>query len=69
MTEPKEDTSTWLCSVNSINNLITEEQQQNKNVTLKEFDVTEIQDADKDIKRVKEILRQQTVLRIDQKQQ
>ena len=58
-----------LCSVNSINNLITEEQQQNKNVTLKEFDVTEIQDADKDIKRVKEILRQQTVLSIDQKQQ
>ena len=67
--EPKEDMSTWLCSVNSINNLITEEQQQNKNVALKEFDVTEIQDADKDIERVKEILRQQTVISIDQKQQ
>ena len=58
VTEPKEDTSTWLCSVNSINNLITEEQQQNKNVTLKEVDITEIQDEDKDIKRVKEILKQ-----------
>ena len=69
LTASNENTSTWLCSVNSINNLITEEQQQNKNVTLKEFDVTEIQDADKDIKRVKEILRQQTVLSIDQKQQ
>ena len=59
--------TTWLCSVNSINNLITEEQQQNKNVTLKELDVTEIQDADNDIKRVKEIVRQRTVLSTDQK--
>ena len=57
MTEPKEDTSIWSCSVNSINDLINEEQQQNKNVTLKEFDLTETQVADKDIKRVKEILR------------
>ena len=55
MAEPKEDTSTWLGSVNSINIIITEEQQQIKNVTLKEFDVTEIQDVDKDIKKVKEI--------------
>ena len=31
--------------------------------------VTEIQDADKDIKRVKKILRQQIILSIDQKQQ
>ena len=69
VTEPKEDTSTCLCSVNSINNLITEEQQQNKNVTLKEVDITEMQDEDKDIKRVKEILKQQTVLNIDRKQQ
>ena len=39
-----------------INSVITEEQQQNKNDTLKEFDETEIQDVDKNIRRVKEIL-------------
>ena len=69
MTEPQEDTSTWLCSVNSINILITEEQQQNKNATLKQFDIREIQNANKDIKRMKEILRQQAVLSIDQTKQ
>ena len=52
-----------------MNSLITVEQQQNKSVTLKEFDGTEIQDADKGIKRVKEILRQQAVLSIYQNQQ
>ena len=51
MTEPQEEMSTWLYSVNSINSLITEEQQQNKNVTLKKFDLTEIQDAAKDVEK------------------
>ena len=64
--EPKEDTSTWLCSVNSIVNLSTEEQQQNRSVTLTEVDITY---TEKDIKRVKEILRQQTVLNINKKTQ
>ena len=66
VTETQEDSSTWLCSVNFINSLVNEEAQQNNHVTLREINIAKLQDADRDIKRVKAILKQQD---INQKQQ
>lgn len=69
VTEGKEDTSTWLSSISSMNSLMTVEKQQIKDIVLKELAIAGIQDPEKDIRRVKEILSQQIVLTVGQQQQ
>lgn len=69
VTEGKEDTSTWLSSISSMNSLMTVEKQQMKDIVLKELAIAGIQDLEKDIRRVKEILSQQIVLTVGQQQQ
>ena len=52
-----------------MNSLMTVEKQQMKDIVLKELAIAGIQDLEKDIRRVKEILSQQIVLTVGQQQQ
>lgn len=52
-----------------MNSLMTVEKQQIKDIVLKELAIAGIQDPEKDIRRVKEILSQQIVLTVGQQQQ
>ena len=56
MANQLDKTEAWLYSVNKVNNLQKEEQQQKQRTTLQQIDIANIQDAEEAILRVKEFI-------------
>ena len=56
MANQLDKTEAWLYSVNKVNNLQKEQQQQKQRTTLQQIDIANIQDAEEAILRVKEFI-------------
>ena len=56
MANQLDKTEAWLYSVNKVNNLQKEEQQQKQRTTLQQIDIANIKDAEEAILRVKEFI-------------
>ena len=56
MANQLDKTEAWLYSVNKVNNLQKEEQQQKQRTTLQQIDIANIQDAEETILRVKKFI-------------